>query len=134
MGTGLGTTPLLLEEKLDVHNSILQSFTEMGIIGLTVFLGWLVAIGVTIRRALKIVPHGLSRATVVGSAAAASAVAAQLLTENHLTAVAPLWYLAIGIGWCGAVATGGLERNCQARSAMSPDRSGPEESVVERLQ
>ncbi len=108
IGTGLGTTPLLLDEELDVHNSILQSFTETGVIGLIALLGWMAATAKTINRALRRPTVGLARGMVIGSAAAATNVGVQLLTENHLTAVAPLFYLAIGLGWAGAVAGGAL--------------------------
>lgn len=104
MGTGLGTTPLLHEEQLDVHNSILQSLVEVGVLGFASFGMILVSILRTAGRALRRARPGLERGMVVGSAAAAANVGIQLVTENHLTAVAPLWYLAIGLAWMAVVA------------------------------
>jgi O-antigen ligase len=79
LGLGLDSIPLVMDEELQAHNSVVQAYAEMGLLGLVALLGFVVSTIVLVRRGLNRAPPGLPRDMMVGVAAAAASVLAQLL-------------------------------------------------------
>lgn len=121
LGIGLDSVPLVMDEELQAHNSVVQAYAEMGLLGLVALLGFVLSTIFLVRRGLDRAPPGLPRDMMVGVAAAAASVLAQLLSENMLTAVAPLWYLMAGLGYAAAMA---------ARPVGEPEADGSVELPV----
>lgn len=101
-GIGLDMVERVADDALPPHNTYVQAFVEAGIIGLGGLLAMLVATWRLIRSSLRDAVAGESELFAVAFAAAAFSVFLQLLTENLLTGVIPIWYLSIGLAWLAA--------------------------------
>ncbi len=103
-GIGLETLQAVTVEKLEPHNTLLQIYIELGLVGAVAALVLAVVVIGLFRRTLRNPPaNPLARAAALGTIAATLGVAAQLVSENLLTAVASLWHLMALLGWLAAL-------------------------------
>ncbi|MEV6985042.1 O-antigen ligase family protein [Sphaerisporangium sp. NPDC051017] len=113
-GTGLGTARLILYK--EVHNDYVRALVESGIVGLLAYLGLLAALFIAARQALRAtspVPGvrspDPSRGIAVGFTGCVTAFAVSALTDNIMTAVVVMWYLAVFAGLALCVGVPGKE-------------------------
>ena len=113
----------------DPHNSFLQALIEMGAVGIGAFLGVLVTIAVSLRRALKRNrAPGLDRAICVAATAMCTAVLVQLPTENILVSAINWWYLLPIVIWASLGTTGVFTTDPVAAEAQ--DSAAPADGNV----
>ncbi len=121
IGLGLDSVQLVMDEELEPHNSLLQVYVELGLLGAVAAAGLGISTIGVLRRRLADSDAGLPRSLAVGTAAAAITVGAQLISENLVTGVASLWYLMALLGW--ATSADVLRRDAaRLRSETDPDR------------
>lgn len=103
-GIGLEALQAVTPEKLEPHNTLLQVYVELGLVGVVAALAVGICVLGLFRRILRTPPaNPLARAAAMGTIAATLGVGAQLISENLLTAVASLWHLMALLGWLAAV-------------------------------
>lgn len=92
-GIGLGVTRFQTEEGKSPHNDYLRFLVETGVVGLTAYLGFLLALLAVAVRAVRRRPPSLMRGVGVGFAGCVVATLAVTAGANVVLNVAYMWYL-----------------------------------------
>jgi putative inorganic carbon (HCO3(-)) transporter len=91
-GIGLNMTERSTREAKITHNEYLRAQVEMGLVGLLAYLGFVVALVATSRRALAAKVTGAPRGLAVGFAGCVAAFVVVGLGANLVSQLAVLWY------------------------------------------
>jgi putative inorganic carbon (HCO3(-)) transporter len=99
-GVGLGVVSEITESGREPHNDFIRSFVELGAIGLTAYIGFLLLMGWQARKALAetrsalaTTPPNFPRCLAEGFAGIFAAYMIESITGNPMTQLILLWYV-----------------------------------------
>jgi O-antigen ligase len=104
-GIGLNSTQYQTDAAKQPHNDFIRAYVETGVVGLVAYLGMLVSLVGTCRRALRRSVRGtLDHAVAAGALCCAVCFVFESLGANVITNVVNLWYLVAFVAAAGYVA------------------------------
>jgi putative inorganic carbon (hco3(-)) transporter len=118
-GIGLKEVEARGEDEAQPHNDFVRVFVETGLVGLTAYLWFVVALLATARRSLRRTFSGIDRGVAVGFAGVVAAFLALSIVSNIISQLVLHWYFA-AIAAC-AVAAG----RSSPVPTPAPSRPGP---------
>lgn len=127
-GLGYNMIQLVGGQDLYAHNVWVQTYVEMGVVGIICLVAAIIGIAVTIRQALADTPTGRQTPEIHIAAAVGISLFIMMQTENLLSENTTLWYAA-AMMCCGLI-PGGSAATVGARPVVPPAATATGQSVT----